>query len=49
MKAKSIKGTSHDDIYAALHKSMEDDFAPTLAIEFIWKNTDSNVIEELLS
>ncbi|MBK8747598.1 MAG: FIST C-terminal domain-containing protein [Saprospiraceae bacterium] len=49
MKAKSIKGTSHDDIYAALHKSMEDGFAPTLAIVFISIKKDRNVIAELLS
>jgi len=35
MKAKSIKGQSPEDIQAALHRSMNDGFTPTLAIVFM--------------
>ena len=40
MKAKSIKGQSPEDIQAALHRSMNDGFTPTLAIVFMPKEDE---------
>lgn len=49
MKAKSIKGTSPDEIKVSLHQSMADGFTPTLAIVFISIKQDRKAIAELLS
>ena len=48
MKAKSIKGSSAEEIQTALQECMEDGFEPTLAIVFISIKQDRNAICELL-
>ena len=49
MKAKSIKGKSHEEIKNALQMSMEDSFKPTLAIVFLSIKQDRAAVSELLS
>ena len=49
MKAKSIKGTSPDEIKGSLRLSMADGFTPTLAIVFVSIKQDRKAIAELLS
>lgn len=44
MKAKSIKGTSLEEIKSALDQSIADDFKPTLAIIFISIKQDRNAV-----
>jgi hypothetical protein len=48
MKAKSIKGTSAEEIKSALAESMADGFKPTLAIVFLSVSQDRKAICELL-
>jgi len=48
MKAKSIKGKSTEEIKAALLKSMNDGFAPTLAIVFLSVAQDRKAISSIL-
>ncbi|MFU8844865.1 MAG: FIST N-terminal domain-containing protein, partial [Bacteroidales bacterium] len=48
MKAKSIKGTSPEEIKTALAQSMSDGFKPTLAIVFISVKQDRDAISGLL-
>lgn len=47
MKAKSIKGTSPEEIQDALKQSMADGFKPTLAIMFLSVVQDRNAISNL--
>lgn len=49
MKAKSIKGTSTEEIKTALEQSMLDGFKPTIGIVFISIKQDRNAICQLLS
>jgi len=49
MKAKSIKGTSSDEIRSALALEMEDGFQPTLATVFISRKQDFNAVAKILS
>jgi len=49
MKAKSIKGTSPEEIQYALLQSMTDGFKPTLAIVFISVKQDRNIVSEMLN
>lgn len=48
MIAKSIKGTSPDEIKSALHESMLDGFKPTLAFVFMSIKQDINAVRKLL-
>jgi hypothetical protein len=48
MKAKSIKGTSAEEIKSALHQSLGDGFKPTLAIAFVSVKQDRKAICEVL-
>ncbi len=48
MKAKSIQGTSYQEIKAALQQSMADGFQPTLAIVFISIRQDRTAVCEVL-
>ena len=48
MKAKSIKGTSTEEIKSSLAESMADGFKPTLAIAFISLKQDRDAICDLL-
>lgn len=48
MKAKSIIGSSTDDIRAAFSESMADGYQPTLAIVFISIKQDRKAVTELL-
>lgn len=48
MKAKSINGTSNEEIQAALEQSMADGFKPTLAIVFISMSQDRKAVCHLL-
>ena len=48
MNAKSIKGTSKEEIQAALQESMSDGFCPTLAIVFLSVSQDRMAICEVL-
>lgn len=48
MKAKSIKGTSPEEIKTALQQSMDDGYKPTLAIAFVSIKQDRNAISKLL-
>ena len=48
MKAKSIKGSSIEEIKAELEKAIADNYQPTLAIIFISIKQDRNAIAELL-
>ncbi len=48
MKAKSIKGKSTEEIKAALIKTIDDKFKPTLAIVFISVKQDREAISKLL-
>ncbi len=48
MKAKSIKGTSAEEIQKALEQSMADGFKPTLAIVFISIKQDIDAVSNLL-
>lgn len=48
MKAKSIKGTSSEEIKSALQQSMSDGFSPTLAIVFVSVKQDRNAICKVL-
>ncbi|CAN5325191.1 hypothetical protein BH20BAC1_BH20BAC1_25020 [soil metagenome] len=48
MKAKSIKGTSTEEINSALEESMADGFQPTLAIVFISMSQDRNAVCKIL-
>lgn len=48
MKARSIKGTSTEDISLALAESMADGFRPTLAIVFISVKQDQESVTKLL-
>jgi len=49
MKAKSIKGTSPEEIQSALEQSMIDGFKPTMAIVFISVKQDRNAVCEILN
>ena len=49
MKAKSIKGTSTNEIESALQQSMADGYKPTLAIAFISVKQDREAICRLLN
>jgi len=49
MKAKSIKGSSTNEIREALHVAMQDGFKPTLAILFISIKMDRQAICKILS
>ena len=49
MKAKTIKGTSVDDIQLALSASLADGYKPTLAIVFISVKQDSEAVCRLLN
>ena len=49
MKAKSIKGTSPEEIKTALEQSMADDYKPTLAIVFMSIKQDIDTIRNLLN
>jgi hypothetical protein len=49
MKAKSIRGTSAEEIKKELEHSMSDGFAPTLAIVFLSVSQDRNAISGVLS
>jgi len=49
MKAKSIKGTSTEEINSALEDSLSDNFKPTLAIAFISIKQNRKAICEILS
>lgn len=48
MKAKSIKGTSAEEIKSALQQSLGDGFKPTLAIVFVSVKQDRKAICEVL-
>ena len=48
MKAKSIKGTTPEEIKSALQQSMADGFKPTLAIAFVSVKQDRNAICQVL-
>ena len=48
MKAKSIKGSSSEEIKTALQQSMADGFKPTLAIVFISIKQDRKAVCEIL-
>lgn len=48
MKAKSIKGSSAEEIQAALYDSLSENFQPTLAIVFISIKQDRKAVVELL-
>ena len=48
MIAKSIKGTSPEEIKSALQQSMTDGFKPTLAIAFVSVKQDRNAICQVL-
>lgn len=48
MKTKSIIGTTPEEIKTALHKSLTEDFKPTLAIAFISIKQDRKAICDLL-
>ena len=48
MKAKSIKGSSPEEIKAALQQAKEEDFVPTLAIVFISIKQDRKAVCEIL-
>ena len=48
MKAKSIRGTSAEEIKKALEHSMSDGFAPTLAIVFLSVSQDRKAISTVL-
>jgi len=48
MKAKSIKGTSPEEIKSALKQSLTDGFSPTLAIAFVSVKQDRNAICQVL-
>ena len=48
MNAKSIKGTSPDEIKSALQQSITDGFKPTLAIVFLSPKQDRDSITALL-
>jgi hypothetical protein len=48
MKAKSIKGSSAEEIDSALQQSMSDGFRPTLAIVFISIKQDRKAVCEIL-
>ena len=49
MKAKSIKGKSHEQIKSALTESMSDGFRPTLAILFLSSELDIKEITDIFS
>ena len=49
MKARSIKGTSPEEIQTALELSLVDGFTPTLAIVFISIKQDSAAICSILN
>ena len=49
MKAKTIKGTSVDDIQLALSASLADGYKPTLAIVFISVKQDREAVSRLLN
>ena len=49
MKAKSIKGKSPEEIQSALQKSMDDGFAPSLAIVFLSVSQDRREISKIIS
>jgi len=49
MKAKSIKGSSTEEIKIALEKSLSDNFKPTLAIVFISIKQDRKAVCDLLN
>lgn len=46
MNAKSIKGTSLEEIKAALHQSMAKGYQPTLAFFFLSINQDRDAISD---
>jgi hypothetical protein len=48
MKAKSIRGSSAEEIDSALQQSMADGFRPTLAIAFISIKQDRKAVCEIL-
>ena len=48
MKAKSIKGTSTEEIKSALEQSMADGFKPTLAIVFMSVSQNRSAISKIL-
>jgi hypothetical protein len=48
MKAKSIKGTSSEDMQSALEQNMADGFKPTLAIVFMSVKQDREAVSKLL-
>ena len=48
MKAKSIKGKSHEEIKTGLEQSMADGFKPTLAIVFLSVSQDRKAICKIL-
>lgn len=48
MKAKTITGTSPDEIRVGIAQSLEDGFRPTLAIVFISVKQDSKAVIEIL-
>jgi len=48
MKAKSIKGTSPEEIQSALEQSLADGFTPTLAIVFLSISQNRKAITEIL-
>ncbi len=49
MKAKAIKGKSHEEIKNALNEIMADDYKPTLAIVFMSFKLDIDAVCELLN
>lgn len=49
MKAKTIHGNSHEQIWSALQRSMEDGYRPTVAIVFISVKQDRNAVCEILN
>lgn len=49
MKAKSIKGTSTEEIRSELQKAMSDGFQPTLAVVFISIKQDRKAVCQILS
>lgn len=48
MKAKTIQGFSSEDIHIALSESINDDFAPSLAIAFVPVSQDWEAVRKLL-
>ena len=48
MKAKSIRGSSTEDIKSALEQSMTDGFKPTLAIVFLSVKQDRSAVSKIL-